>query len=256
MNITFFGSCSRETEDRSSVSFVIENEESNLLVDCGPGMISGMKKANKKASDINNIVLTHVHGDHISSFAYFVWYRNIERLGEESPKDLNVYGQSDVLELAKYNLEHMYPEMKWPFKIIYHDVSLETQFECDTLKIEPFKAIHSVPCIGIAVSFSKKKIVYSSDTLPNDEILKYSKNADMLIHEGMLMKEREELAKKVKHSTGKDAGKMAKNANVKMLVLVHIEPNVFGKEKALIKEVKEEYSGIISIPIEGTVYSI
>ena len=80
MNITFLGSSSREMINRGCVSFLVEEEDSNLLVDCGPSIISNLQKANKRPSDINNLVITHVHGDHISSFAYFVWYRNIERL--------------------------------------------------------------------------------------------------------------------------------------------------------------------------------
>lgn len=256
MNVIFFGSSSREMEGRASVSFIVEDGTSNLLIDCGPGMITGMKKANKQASDINNILLTHVHGDHTSSFAYFVWYRNIERLGKEPPSDLNVYGQKDVLELAKFNLEHMYPEIKWPFNINYHNLSEDSSFKLGSLNIETFEAIHAVPCVGLAISSSNKKVVYSCDSLPNDELLKYSENVDMLIHEGMLMQENEELAKKVKHSTGKDAGKIAKKVNAKMLVLVHIEPDVFGKENELIKEAKEEYDGLITIPTDGTVYNI
>lgn len=138
MEITFFGSSSRELESRHSVSFLVEDNCSNILIDCGPGLMSGIYKANKKASDINHILLTHVHGNYIFSFAYFVWYRYIDKFGDISQSDLCVYGKKDVLEIAKYNLEHMYPEIKWSFQINYYDVDDKSVFECGHLKIEVF----------------------------------------------------------------------------------------------------------------------
>lgn len=256
MNITFLGSSARELESRNSVSFLVEDGSSNLLIDCGPGLISGLNKANKKVSDINNILLTHVHGDHTSSFAYFVWYRNIERWGEEPPKDLNVYGGKDTLELAKYNLEHMYPEINFPFQIIYHEVSENSSFSCNSFKVEVFKAIHSVPCLGCVIEVEDKKVVYSGDSLPNEELVKYAKDADLLIHDAMLMKEKLELATKTMHTTSEAAGRTASQAGAKILALVHIEPQVFGQEKEIIAEVCKEYSGLVTIPTEGTVYHI
>jgi len=256
MNITFLGTCARELECRNSVSFLIEDCKSNILIDCGPGLISGMMKANKKASEINNILLTHVHGDHISSFAYFVWYRNLERLGKEPPQNLNIYGQKDTLELARYNLEHMYPEMNWSFQIIYHDISKKISFVCDTLKIKTFQAIHAVPCLGCVVENKEKKIVYSGDSLPNEKLVNYAKNANLLIHDSMLTKENLAIAKNTKHTISQEAGQIAEKAKVKILALVHIEPQVFGKEKELIEEARTKYNGLITIPTEGTVYHI
>ena len=239
MNITFLGSSARELESRNSVSFLVEDASSTLLVDCGPGFISGMNKANKRSSDINHILLTHVHADHTASFAYFVWYRNIERFGTEPTKDLNVY-----------------PEMKWSFKIIYHEIKEESFFTCDTLKVTVFKAIHSVPCLGCMIESGKKKVVYSGDSLPNEELIGYAKDADFLIHDTILMKNQLALAEKTMHTTSETVGQIANKANAKILALVHIEPQVFGKEKELIAEVGKQYSGLITIPTEGVVYHI
>ena len=60
MNITFFGSCSREWANRGSVSFLVEDNDSNLLIDCGPGLISGMKKSNKKMNTYQLFTITFI----------------------------------------------------------------------------------------------------------------------------------------------------------------------------------------------------
>lgn len=255
MIITFFGSCSRECPNRAPVSFLVEDGEDNLLIDCGSGIISGMKKANKCAGDINNVLLTHVHGDHISSIAYFAgFYRKWDKTCLDSPKPLNIYGPKDTIEIAKFNISHMYP--KAIDNINFYEVSPSSNFKCGSLDVKIFNAIHSVPCIGCAIESNGKQLVYSSDSLPSDELLQYSKNPDLLIHEGMLLSDDEEFAQKVKHSISKYAGEVATKVNAKALALVHINNSVFGKENKLVEEARKEYSGLITIPVEGTVFNI
>ena len=257
MIITFFGSCLREYLNRAPVSFLVEDGDSNLLIDCGSGFISGMKKANKSASDINNVLLTHVHGDHISSIAYFIWYRNFDKKSSDKPlMPLHVYGQKDTIELTKFNVSHMYPNKNHLENVIFHEIAPDSKFECGDLKVTAIKAVHSVPCVGCTIESNGKKLVYTSDTIPTDEILPYSQSPDLLIHEGMLLTENEEFAKKVTHSTGKWAGEVAKKVNAKALAMVHIEPGIFGRENELVEEARKEYSGFITIPVEGTIFNI
>lgn len=63
------------------------------------------------------------------------------------------------------------------------------------------------------------KVVYSGDTQPCDNILKMSKNADLLIHDGTFMEE--DVGTK-SHADVKGAARLAKEAGVKNLILTHI----------------------------------
>ncbi|MEM5829143.1 MAG: ribonuclease Z [Candidatus Aenigmatarchaeota archaeon] len=62
------------------------------------------------------------------------------------------------------------------------------------------------------------KVVYSGDTRPCDNILKISRDADLLIHDGTFLEEEEGKA----HADVKQASRIAKEANVKQLILTHI----------------------------------
>jgi ribonuclease Z len=55
-------------------------------------------------------------------------------------------------------------------------------------------------------------------------LMTFSKNADVLIHEATFDTELEKIAKEYGHTTAAQAAKIAKNANVKKLFLVHISP--------------------------------
>ena len=257
MIITVLGSCANQIHNREGVSILVENTTDNLLIDCGPGIVAAFGRACRKTADITNLLLTHVHGDHISGFPYFVWNRNFERLGSPQPApNLHVYGAKDTIEYARFTLSHCYPELQFPFEIIFHEINAGDIFICGKMKIQTFAAVHTVPCLACAIKEHNKTFVYSCDSLPNESLLSYGKNADLLIHEGMLLDVSEQLAKRVRHSLARDAGRCAHRLNARHLALAHIAPGLLGQEKALMSEAKEEFDGIVTIPFDGTVYGI
>jgi ribonuclease Z len=69
-----------------------------------------------------------------------------------------------------------------------------------------------------------RKIVYSGDTRPCDNIVKLAKNADLLIYEATFSDEYKETASENMHSTPSQAAIIAKTAKVKHLILTHISP--------------------------------
>lgn len=69
-----------------------------------------------------------------------------------------------------------------------------------------------------------RKIVISGDTKPIDEMIDFSKNADILIHEATFDSELKEISGEYGHSTALQAAEIAKKADVEKLFLVHISP--------------------------------
>lgn len=67
-----------------------------------------------------------------------------------------------------------------------------------------------------------RKIVYSGDTRPSENLVKLAENADLLIHEATFDDELLERANEDGHSTPSQAAETAKKAGAKWLVLTHI----------------------------------
>ena len=259
MEITVLGSCANQISDREGVSLLVEHLDDNLLIDCGPGIVAALGRARRKASDINNVLLTHVHGDHISGFAYFVWNRNFERMGMEPAKDIHVYGLQDTITLAKFMLEHCYPELNFPFQVVYHTLELSNgscKWDIGGMNLTAIEACHTVPCISCVITGDNKKFVYSSDTLPTEALAHFAKDADLVVHEGMMVDQMAQLATRVKHSLASQAGSFASSVGAKQLLLVHVAPGLLGNERALLTQAATNYSGPISIPYDGSVYHI
>lgn len=69
-----------------------------------------------------------------------------------------------------------------------------------------------------------KKIVYSGDTKALESMADFARDADILVHEATFAQDREAEAIEYLHSTARQAARIAKEANVKRLFLVHSSP--------------------------------
>ena len=67
-----------------------------------------------------------------------------------------------------------------------------------------------------------RKVTYSGDTTPCEEMIELAKDSTLLIHESTYVKEDIDKAKENYHSTSSDAALIAKKSNSKKLILTHI----------------------------------
>jgi ribonuclease Z len=88
-----------------------------------------------------------------------------------------------------------------------------------------------------------RKIVYAGDTRPCKSMIKFSKGADVLIHDCTLADELAERATEMGHSTPTEVAKIAKRAEVKQLVLVHISPR-YKDASVLLKQAKQIFPNV------------
>jgi ribonuclease Z len=80
------------------------------------------------------------------------------------------------------------------------------------------------PDMILGPSRNGRKIVISGDTMPCEEMVAFSKNADVLVHEATFDSELGDIAKEYGHTTAAQAAEIAKKAGVEKLFLVHISP--------------------------------
>jgi ribonuclease Z len=90
-----------------------------------------------------------------------------------------------------------------------------------------------------------RKVVYTGDTRPCQQVEEASKNADLLIHDGALAEDLADWALETRHSTAKEAAQLAKRANVRQLVLTHISSRYSQDISPLIDEAKRFFENTI-----------
>jgi len=88
-----------------------------------------------------------------------------------------------------------------------------------------------------------KKVAYVADTKMCPEAVKLAKGSDLLISESTFHSDEKKLAKKMHHMTSLDAGKVARRAKVKELILTH--PSLRYKDVSqLVKDAKKEFKKV------------
>lgn len=79
-----------------------------------------------------------------------------------------------------------------------------------------------IPNAELTLDPRKPKVyAFCSDTCYKPDIVPIIEKADLLYHEATFLSDREDLAKKTKHSTAKQAAEIAKMADVKSLIIGH-----------------------------------
>jgi len=98
------------------------------------------------------------------------------------------------------------------------------------------------------------KYAYCSDTSYHQEIVPLIKNVDLLYHESTFLNDKEELASKTGHSTAFQAGKIAAEAQVKILLLGHYS-NRYRVLSAFQKEAQKAFQHSL-LSVEGSTFEV
>ena len=90
------------------------------------------------------------------------------------------------------------------------------------------------------------KFAYTGDTEPCDATIKASDGADVLVHEASFAQDAADRAKEATHSTAKEAGMVAREANVKQLIITHFSTRYKEEElDKLLQDAQKEFDNVI-----------
>lgn len=212
MKITVMGNNSTTASAGGACSsYLLEAGGKKILLDMGNGSIFNLKKL-VKLSEIDAIILTHHHFDHISDLFLFRYEREgLKYMGEEvSPIDLY------TPEMPEWLLEKLTKNDLFRFHIIGEN----TKVFLGDLSIEFIEVMHLIETYALRCTYKDKIFTYSADTGLCDGIYEACKDADLFLCEatygsynGYRMKH---------HLHGREAGEIAKKSGVKKLLLTHL----------------------------------
>ncbi|MEJ2421535.1 MAG: MBL fold metallo-hydrolase [Acidobacteriota bacterium] len=194
-----------------------------LVFDAGTGIVSlGETAAGESRPDLH-LFLTHFHWDHIQGLPF---YRG---LYDESCR-IRVYGKPGIETVFPVQMSEPFSPV--PFETLPADVQVQPVVE--TLELEgasvtPFSLNHPQGCYGYVLEESGAKLVYATDTEPDQgegdrRLLEAAESADLLIMDTNNSLEEATHRSGWGHSTWRDAASVASKAGVKKLVLFHHDP--------------------------------
>ena len=255
--------CPSPSHIRYGPSTLISTEKHKILIDAGSGVTQRLSEFGLAPSEIDVILITHLHSDHIVDL--YQLYISGWHTGRTRP--FKIVGPKGIKKFFDKTVEAYADELNlrvdWEKRPNHEGLNIDI-IEIDKefiheemgIKITSIEVQHQPvePAYGYQVFVDDKKITYSGDTRYSKNLEKASKNSEYLIHEvfvSLAFNEKrmtEDTLKNVKdyHSTPKDVGTLAKAANVKKLILNHFVPPVFDEE-TLKAEISKYYKGEIIV---------
>lgn len=237
MRIVFAGSGGAiVTKERACPCILIDND---IMIDCGSGSLGNLRKLNVNLGGIKKLLITHMHCDHISELAPLLWAMEMENRTEP----LEIVGYRGIEQVTRKLLNLMNTPTEYTIFDI-HFKSLDGNYKFG--EIETLLTIHKPPNLAYKLTREGRSVCYSGDTIYFEPLAEFASNCDLLIHDSAFLTEQKEIAQMTNHSTASEAGRIAKMAEVKMLILFHLFPyNV--KDAKYIKQAKREFKGKISV---------
>lgn len=209
--------------ERENTFLLVRGATTNLLIDVAGSPTQRLAQVGVGPHEIDHVVLTHNHPDHIYGFPIFML--NAWMAGRRAP--LHVYGLADTLRSAKALLKAV-GFRAWPnlFKIKYHTVVINSEAmlpRIDEFEISARRGKHFVATMGLRVTnhATGKCFAYSADTAPSANIVALARDADYFLHEATQLDE-----SNAGHSSAVEAGQAAHAADVGELILIHVPPEI------------------------------
>jgi len=223
--------------ERGAPANFIKIGEAKILVDCGPGTLKQLEKANLSYKDIDMVFITHFHVDHISDLGPLIQALNWTP-GFDRKKDLLLVGPAGFQTFYK---KYIKPVCGTPRPDTYKIIIKETKdyLEFDGFKVQCRKTVHSSESIAYRLIEEEKSLVISGDCDFDESLIEFSKQADVLLLECSFAN-----GKKMKgHLVSQECGRVAREAGAKRLILTHLYPPLTGVER--LEEVKEIFPAAI-----------
>ncbi|MCF6267540.1 MAG: MBL fold metallo-hydrolase [Desulfuromusa sp.] len=156
-----------------------------LLLDCGCSSLIGMQRCGVIPSEIDTVVISHLHGDHFGGIPYLLLEG---KYLSQRIRPLVLIGPPGLQQRVEAAAEALYPGMiggKSTFPIEYRLLDPKKPVQVNSAKIESFQVKHgsSQHVYGLRVEIFGKVISYTGDTEWTDNLIPLAQGSDLLIAE-------------------------------------------------------------------------
>lgn len=103
----------------------------------------------------------------------------------------------------------------------------------------------------LGVARAGRRVVISGDTRPCPSVVAASKEADLLVHEATFSDDEQARALETRHSTAREAARVAKEAGARRLVLTHLSSRHDVDPRPLVEQARQEYAGPVDVAYDG-----
>lgn len=235
----------RPRKASSAAAQVIVVDDAAYVVDCGDGVARQLVMAGVPLATIRSIFITHHHSDHNADYGNLLllaWTAGLRtRVDAWGPPPLERMTKL-FFEMNAYDVEtRMADEGRPALAPLIHAHELQKGglvMQDDNVKVTAALVNHPpvTPALAYRFDTADRAIVISGDTTPTPSLIELAKGVDVLVHEALFVPGVDRIAARVPnapalkqsilshHTRAEDAGRVAREAGAKLLVLSHLVP--------------------------------
>lgn len=263
MEITVLGkSPSWQDADGACSGYLVQEDGYALVLDCGNGVFSKLRE-HRDYVDVDAVLISHLHADHFLDLVPFSYALTYAPRQQPVP----VAGWPGTNHRARPDLyvpvgaTEMFRHIAacWgSSELIESAFGLQEYDAGDELKAGPFRirfceVPHYTQTFAVEISgATRSRFTYGADCSPNDELVRFARNTDLLMIEGTLP--RPERTGERGHLTPFEAGEHGRRAGARRLVVTHfsdeLDPDWVSAQAA------EGFGGEVELAADGASYTV
>lgn len=256
-------------------SSLLEIGGRTIVVDCGLGVTRALTDAGVALTELDLILVTHLHSDHVLELGpllHTAWTAGLQTpVGVFGPAGTGHYWRQ-FLQSMDFDIEIRTGDEGRPDLrdlVSVEEFSEGPVLQHDDLTIGALRVEHPpvTDCYALRFEAGARSVVFSADTAYFPALADFAIGADMLVHEAMLEEGVDRLVARTgngarlkehllaSHTVAADVGRVAADAGVGHLVLHHLIPADDPEigEMQWVDAVRSTWTGPLTIGRDGLV---
>lgn len=189
-DVTILGSSSAiHAHDRFPSAQIVHYNNQPYLIDCGEGTQFRLSQYKIKSSRINQIFISHLHGDHYYGLIGLLASMNLVGRKEK----LTIYAPEGVEDIIQVNTKYSLSEWKYPIEYIILETTRHQRiFENQQVEVFTIPLEHKIPTCGfLFVEKPKLKNVIKEKLeqygIAGEKILEIKNGANFVTESGVII---------------------------------------------------------------------
>lgn len=249
--------------ERAGSSYLVRAGDQRIMVDCGPFAVRRLLEAGVSTTELDTVLLTHLHYDHCVDYAHLLLSRWSE--GRDDIRPLKVIGppgtrrMTDLLvgeagafgpDIATRPPRHAPADTSTNALVEVEEVNggdsiYGTHWSLTAAEVQHYQP-HLV-ALAYRLELGGRSLVFGGDTAPVPQLTDLAREATVLLHMCHYLNTEEPVDPELARfcSGHLDAARTAAAAGVELLVLMHIPPELDNDsmQTRILREVEAHFSG-------------
>lgn len=258
--------------ERFGAATLVEAGDNYFLFDCGRGATQRLWQQKVPMGKVNHLFLTHLHSDHVVGIPDLLLMGLMPGIFGNRKKAFEVWGPAGTAEM----MQALKTAFQWDIKtriaeypgadsgivIKAQNITEGIVYDRDGVRVTAFLVDHSDiidSALGYRLDYMGRSVVISGDTRYSENLIRYAKGVDVLVHEVVAVREevlaKSALARRIVsfHTTPEQAGKLFSLVNPKLAVYTHlamppIDPSLpLPTTDDVILQTRKHYAGQLAV---------